>query len=179
MVDKAATNLLSWWRFLFNIITYCLLVIFDAFPSFKTALRKSCLRPYFPWFANFYSRTVHKYLGWLLKYGSIRPDIFPNNVSCLDMVWKEKKNCKHTFSFVFAFFIYLVFFQILFTCKTEIQNFFFCDHNVMSSFWVISFLIKNKSMALTFFKLQLHNWKKLTIHRLNLPNYTITIVKAS
>ena len=137
---------------------------------FKTALRKSCLRPYFP---GFNCQLLFMYclyvLRGFLKYGCIRPDIFSNNVSCFDMVWNEKKNCKHTFSFIFAFLFIWSSFKFFSRAKQKFKIFFFCDHNVMPSFWVISFLIKNKSMGLTFFKLQLHNCKKLTIHKLNLP----------
>ena len=39
MVDKAATNLFCWWRVLFNIISYCL-VIFDALPFLYNFTKK-------------------------------------------------------------------------------------------------------------------------------------------
>ena len=133
MVDEAATNLLSWWHILFTIISFFLLGSI----------------------ANFYSRTVHTYFVSFFNYRSIRPDIFPNNVSCFDIL--------------FLLFYSWSSFKFFSRAKQKFKILFFCDHNVMSLFWVIYILIKNKSVGLTFFKLQLHNCKKLTIHKLNLP----------
>ena len=150
--------------------------------SFKTTWRRYCFQPYFSWF-NFQLLFTHcSYILWgFLKYGSIWPNIFQNNVSCFDMVGNEKKDCKPTLSLFIYFFFYLFGLLSNFFCmqKQIFKIIFFCDHNVMSSFWVISFLIKNKSIGLTIFKLQLHNCKKLMIHKLNLPKKHCTIVKAS